>query len=162
MSINSINKSIKDLNLLDSFLFSETTENPENAKLIAGVIIRRVFGWLVHDIQVESEKQYRGVTIGKKGIRLDIQVTEREKEKVVRLYDIEPNAYQEKFIAKRSRYYLSLTDSKLLGTSQRYKELPDYFSVWILPYDPFGDNRMVYTVKNMMAENSELLYNMRE
>ena len=37
--------------------------------------------------------------------------------------------------------------------------LPDYFSVWILPYDPFGDNRMIYTAKNVIVENPELEYN---
>ena len=46
-------------------------------------------------------------------------------------------------------YYFETTD----------KELPDYFSVWILPYDPFGDNRMIYTVKNMVVENPSLVYN---
>ena len=60
MSENSICKTIKDLNLLDSFLFSELTENPENAKLIARIIIKRVFGWNVNDIQVETEKQFHG------------------------------------------------------------------------------------------------------
>ena len=159
MSEKSICKTIKDLNLLDSFLFSELTENPENAKLIARIIIKRVFGWQVDNIEVESEKQYHGYRIGQKGIRLDLQVTELDNKKIIRFYDIEPNQYIEKFLAKRSRYYLSLTDAKLLGTSKKYKELPEYFSVWILPYDPFGDNRMVYTVKNMVAENPQLVYN---
>ena len=159
MSEKSICKTIKDLNLLDSFLFSEFTENPENAKLIAQIIIKRVFGWRINDIEVESEKQYHGYRIGQKGIRLDLQVTERDDKKIIRFYDIEPNQYIEKFLAKRSRYYLSLTDAKLLGTSKKYKELPEYFSVWILPYDPFGDNRMVYTVKNMVVENPQLVYN---
>ena len=159
MSENSICKTIKDLNLLDSFLFSELTENPENAKLIARIIIKRVFGWQADNIEVESEKQYHGYRIGQKGIRLDLQVTERDDKKIIRFYDIEPNQYIEKFLAKRGRYYLSLTDAKLLGTSKKYKELPEYFSVWILPYDPFGDNRIVYTVKNMVVENPQLVYN---
>ena len=134
-------------------------ENPKDAELIARTIIRRVFGWQVADIQVEMEKQYLGTRIGGKGIRLDLQVTEMNQGKAVRLYDIEPNAYEEKYLEKRSRYYLSLTDVKHLGTSKKYKELPDYFSVWILPYDPFGDNRMIYTVKNMVVENPTLVYN---
>ena len=134
-------------------------ENPKDAELIARTIIRRVFGWQVADIQVEMEKQYLGTRIGGKGIRLDLQVTEMEDGKAVHIYDIEPNTYEEKYLEKRSRYYLSLTDVKHLGTSQKYKELPDYFSVWILPYDPFGDNRMIYTVKNMVVENPTLVYN---
>lgn len=159
MSVNSKKKTIKDLNLLDAFLFSETTKNPDNAKLIAQTVIRRVFGWQIADIQVETEKQYHGTKIGRKGIRLDIQVTEKEDGKIIRLYDIEPNTYRDKFIAKRSRYYLSLSDAKLLGTSESYGELPDYFSVWILPYDPFGDNRIMYTVKNIVVENPQIVYN---
>ncbi len=152
-------KTIKDLNLLDSFLFCEATENPENAKLIARIIINRVLGWNVENIHVETEKQYRGISMSNRGIRLDLQVTEKENEKTVRIYDIEPNVYYEKFLPKRSRYYLSITDSKILKTGEHYENLPDYFSIWILPYDPFGDNRMIYTIKNMVVENPRLEYN---
>lgn len=159
MSDKSNRKTIKDLNLLDSFLFCEATENPENAKLIARIIINRVLGWNIENIHVEAEKQYHGISIGNRGIRLDLQVTEKENGKTVRIYDIEPNVYYEKFLPRRSRYYLSLTDSKFLKTGEEYEALPDYFSIWILPYDPFGDNRMIYTIKNMVVENPELEYN---
>jgi len=33
------------------------------------------------------------------------------------------------------------------------------FSIWILPYDPFGDERMIYTVKNIVTENNQIVYN---
>ena len=151
--------SLQELNLLDSFLFSVTTENPENAKLIAKIIIRRVLGINTENIQVETEKQYKGINVGKKGIRLDVQVKEYNSKQLVRIYDIEPNSYIEPHLAKRNRYYLSLTDTKFLGASTDYDKLPEYFSIWILPYDPFGDNRMIYTVKNQVVENPDLVYN---
>ena len=159
MSVISYRKSLKDLNLLDSFLFSTATVDPNNAKLIARVIIRRVFGWNLTDIEVGTEKQYPGISVGQKGIRLDLEVIEKENGKIVRIYDIEPNAYVDKTIPKRSRYYQSLSDVKHLKASTIYNYLPDYFSIWILPYDPFGDNRMIYTVKNIVVENPELEYN---
>ena len=159
MSVISYRKSLKDLNLLDSFLFSTATVDPNNAKLIARVIIRRVFGWNLTDIEVGTEKQYPGISVGQKGIRLDLEVIEKEDGKIVRIYDIEPNAYVDKTIPKRSRYYQSLTDVNHLNASKIYSYLPDYFSIWILPYDPFGDNRMIYTVKNIVVENPELEYN---
>ena len=37
--------------------------------------------------------------------------------------------------------------------------MPEYISIWILPYDPFGKNCMIYTVKNVVEEFPELLYN---
>lgn len=79
--------SLQELNLLDSFLFSVTTEN---AKLIAKIIIRRVLGINTENIQVETEKQYKGINVGKKGIRLDVQVKEYNRKQLVRIYDIEP------------------------------------------------------------------------
>lgn len=159
MSVISYRKSFQDLNLLDSFLFSTATVDPNNAKLIARVIIRRVFGWTLTNIEVETEKQYPGIGVGQKGIRLDLEVIEKEDGKIVRIFDIEPNAYVDKTIPKRSRYYQSLSDANHLNASKVYSYLPDYFSIWILPYDPFGDNRMIYTVKNIIVENPELEYN---
>ena len=84
MSENSCRKSIENLNLLDSFLFLAATTDPDNAKLIARVIIRRVFGWNLTDIEVGAERQYPGVNVGQKGIRLDLEVIEKEDGKVVR------------------------------------------------------------------------------
>ena len=159
MSVISYRKSFQDLNLLDSFLFSTATVDPNNAKLIARVIIRRVFGWTLTNIEVETEKQYPGIGVGQKGIRLDLEVIEKEDGKIVRIFDIEPNAYVDKTIPKRSRYYQSLSDANHLNASKVYSYLPDYFSIWILPYDQFGDNRMIYTVKNTIVENPELEYN---
>jgi hypothetical protein len=33
------------------------------------------------------------------------------------------------------------------------------YSIWILPSDPFGANRMIYTVKNSVVENNDIMYN---
>ena len=159
MSNISNNKKFKDLDLLDSFLFIESTTKQEHAKFIAKLIIQRALGWDVKEISVENEKQYQGIATGKRGIRLDLQVSESMNGKIVRLYDIEPNKYSEVNLPKRSRYYQSLTDAKYLGASMKFCELPEYFSLWILPYDPFGGDRMVYTVKNQVVENPELVYN---
>ena len=59
----------------------------------------------------------------------------------------------------RSRYYQSLMDSKLLPRNARYQQLPDAVTIWILPYDPFGDDRMIYTVKNIVVKNNDIRYN---
>jgi len=50
-------------------------------------------------------------------------------------------------------------DSKLVPTNNSYNSLPNLTSIWILPYDPFGDDQMIYHVKNMIAENNQLVYN---
>lgn len=155
-------KELKDLNMMDAFLFDALTEKPEDAKVIARTIVRRVLGHDLREIMVESQKQFLGLELGQRGIRMDLWVRETETDmegrSVVRLYDIEPNTYEDD-LPKRSRYYQATADAKELPTSSKFKSLPQLIMIWILPYDPFGDDRMLYTVKNMVVENKELVYN---
>ncbi len=90
-----------------------STENPEDAKVIARTIVRRVIG---------------------------------------------PYIYKD-HLPKRSRFYQAKADVKALPVGMAYENLPELVMIWILPYDPFGDDRMLYTVKNMVVENNELVYN---
>lgn len=85
-------------------------------------------------ISVVPEKSVLGIDIGNHGIRMDLYIEEYENEHMARVYDIEPNKYKS-------------------------RELPEYISIWILPYDPFGQNRMVYTVKNCVEEDTQIVYN---
>lgn len=152
-------KSLQELNLIDAFLFSATTENPKDAELIAKIIIERATGKKVKEISVIPEKQLSGINMRKHGIRMDLYITESEENSVVKVYDIEPNKYDISEIPRRSRYNQALTDVKLLSAGEGYENLADYISVWILPKDPFGENRMVYTVQNSVVESSQIVYN---
>lgn len=82
-----------------------------------------------------------------------------EHKKLARVYDIEPNNYDIDKLPKRDRFYQSMLDVKFFESGQRFDELPELVSIWMLPQDPFGDNRMIYTIKNVVEENNELLYN---
>ncbi len=153
-------RTLQSLNLIDSFLFQEFTEKEENAKLLAKLIVKRVTGIeLGNNILVENEKVINGVKLGLRGIRMDIRVIEKNGEKVARIHNIEPNIYQDKDLAYRCRYYQSITDAKYLKSGCKFRELPTLVSIWILEQDLFGENRMMYTVKNMVEENSSIVYN---
>ena len=156
-------KTLQDLNMMDSFLFEATTEDMENAKKIAKIIIKRTTGHAVENLVIEPQKQLKGLSLDRRGIRMDLYVQEntafQDGTSTLRLYDIEPNKYYEKDLPRRNRFYQSLIDSKLLPSNSRYQNLPDLITIWILPYDPFGDERMIYTIKNMVVENQELVYN---
>ena len=160
---NYIHKEIKplqDLNLINSFLFDSSMENPKNAKFIAKTIVKRATGRELSDFIVETQKEFKAIEPGKRGIRLDILVSVPDVDgRVNELYDIEPNDYYEPDLAKRTRFYNALTDVKLLNSNDAFSELPELISIWILTYDPFGDNRMIYTVKNIVTDNPNLKYN---
>ena len=154
---------LKDLNLIDDFLFQEATSNPIHAEIIAKAIIRRTLGIKLDNIIVEVEKPINNHQKNRRGIRMDICVTEFDSTHnatiPTRLFKIEPNKYKESNLPKRSRYSTSLLDAKLLPTNTSPSMLPTIYSIWILPYDPFGEDRMVYTVKNTVVENHKIDYN---
>lgn len=156
-------KPYEELNLMDSFLFETATEKPENAITVAKPIIERATGRKVQKLVVHPQKDLKGINVNTHGIRMDVYTEEvaetPDGNEVTCVYDIEPNNYYDKDLPRRNRYYQSMIDSKLLPSGEPYKNLPDMYSIWLLPYDPFGDNRMIYTVKNMVAENNQIVYN---
>lgn len=72
---------------------------------------------------------------------------------------MEPNNITSVNLPRRSRYYQALIDVKLLDSGVDYDDLPDMWTIWILPYDPFGLNYMLYSVKNIVEEDNEIDYN---
>lgn len=75
------------------------------------------------------------------------------------IYDLEMNKrLKRKSLPKRSRYYHALIDSKILDAGKDYRHLRRVVIIMILPYDPFGKNRMVYTVRNSCMENPSVPY----
>ena len=150
---------LQGLNLINSFLFRASTENPEHAKFIAKLIIERATGRKVGEISVAAEKSLTGIDLGQHGICMDLYVEEYEGKRTARVYDIEPNNYGADELPMRSRYSQALTDVKLLESGTNYKNLPNYISIWILPFDPFSKNKMLYTVKNCVAEDTQIVYN---
>lgn len=136
---------LEELNMMDSFLFEAATEDAENAEKIARIIIERVTGHRVKNLIIESQKSLKGINVDKRGIRMDLYSTEKDMANencLLRSYDIEPNNYYEKDLPRRNRYYQSLMDTKLLPSGAGYEKLPDVTTIWILPYDPFDDDRI--------------------
>ncbi len=75
------------------------------------------------------------------------------------IYDIEPNRkYEKKSLPRRMRYYHGLIDTQLLSNGIRYDKLQNVMIIVILPYDPFGKDRMVYIVQNQCVEDRSVPY----
>ncbi len=159
--MSSVKKRIEELDLMDDFLFTEATTDPETAPLLLKMIIERAVGLKVEKLIIEPQKTVNGVDTDSHGIRMDVtarEVTDIDG-KTIRLFDVEPNNIKEVHLPKRSRYYQALADVKLLETGLDYDKLPDMWTIWILPYDPFGLDYRVYTVKNVVEESPKIEYN---
>ena len=57
---NPCKKKLEDLNMMDSFLFDASTEDPEAASVIARTIVKRVTGHELKEFTLENQKQVSG------------------------------------------------------------------------------------------------------
>ncbi|MGN0389512.1 MAG: hypothetical protein ACI4L2_01770 [Wujia sp.] len=76
------------------------------------------------------------------------------------IYDLEPNKYQKESREelRRARYYHSLIDKSIFKSGQLYSKLEKVVVIFILPYEPFGYDRMMYTVKRHCVEEPDMPY----
>ena len=125
------------------------------------------FYWIFKNLNIVTQKSYGGRDTGLHGARLDVYIEEGDEveidsSNVSTIYDIEPDKNNKRkdidFIAQRTRFYHAIIDSRSLKSGQSYDKLKKVFVIFICPYDPFGDDRMIYTIRNHCVENPELPY----
>ena len=142
-------KELKDLDLLDRFLFAEAIEDPETMELILEVILGRE---IILNHLPQAEKEQRRF-LWSKQVKLDVWA--KAVDDVV--YDTEVQKRNTKDLPKRSRLYNSLIDSNLLppGTAS-YKPLNDVYVIMIMPFDLFGKGLYRYTFNMKCQEVPDL------
>ena len=158
---------LAELDLLDDFLFNALLAYPEYGKKFCRKFLKILFGREFKNLNIVTQKSYGGRDTGLHGARLDVYIEEGDEveidsSNVSAIYDIEPDKNNKRkdidFIAQRTRFYHAIIDSRSLKSGQSYDKLKKVFVIFICPYDPFGDDRMIYTIRNHCVENPELPY----
>lgn len=121
-------KPLKDLRLLDRFLFAELMEDEECSKEVLEIILGKDISLLSKE---QTEKEIRTAT-WLKSIRLDVYSVDEEGN----VYDTEMQQNWRDDLEKRSRFYQGLLDSSLLiPGEQNYNALNDTYIIMIMPFD---------------------------
>ena len=142
-------KSLKELNLLDKFLFDEAMDDPENVKTMLDIILRQNTN-LKHPPQTEKEQR---TSIDNRQIRLDVYAIDEDDV----IYEVEAQKENTHNLPKRSRLYQGIIDSKLLppGVAD-FNLLNEVLIVLITPFDLFGYGLYRYTFQMRCEEVPEL------
>ena len=142
-------KSLKELNLLDKFLFDEAMDDPENVKTMLDIILSQNTN-LKHPPQTEKEQR---TSIDNRQIRLDVYAIDEDDV----IYEVEAQKENTHNLPKRSRLYQGIIDSKLLppGVAD-FNLLNEVLIVLITPFDLFGYGLYRYTFQMRCEEVPEL------
>ena len=151
-------RKLEELNLVDDFLANSLTSHAVYGEPAARCILECILGRKIGKIKVTPQRAVQGEDTNKHGIRMDVYLDEEDGE----LFDLEPdNNDGEADVAalpKRVRFYHAKLDAGCLKAGVDYGELRNVIVIFITTYDPFGLDRMVYTVKSGCIEVPELPY----
>lgn len=156
-------RKLEDLNVMDNFLFQQLVSRGEDGEDFCRRLLETILGKRIGKIKVIPQKPIAGLDTELHGIRLDAYVEAEgpdiDMEVEPEIYDIEPNRTVERErLPKRTRFYQGLIDARLLDGGWDYRLLKNVVIIMILPYDPFGKNRMLYTIKNQCMEDASVQY----
>lgn len=142
-------RTLKDLNLMDKFLFDEAMEDKDNMKTLLDIVL----GQDTHlKYPPQTEKEFRNSKENRQ-IRLDVYAIDEDDV----VYDTEPQKQNTKNLPKRSRLYQGLIDSNLLPPgSIDFNALNTVIIIMIMPFDLFGYELYQYTFRMKYEEISEL------
>ena len=147
-------KKLEEMNLLDDFLFGSVVTYPEIGERFVKILLRTIFGREFKHLSVTAQKVFYGADTDKHGARLDLYLEAEIGEAFggnAVVYDIEPDKRDcwsdRKMLPRRTRFYHGKIAARSLDSGTDYDTLKNVVVIMILPFDPFGLKRMVYTSK---------------
>lgn len=158
-----VKKKLAEMNLLDDFLFGSVVAYPEIGESFVRILLRIVFGREFGRLSVTAQKVLYGEDTDLRGARLDVCLElEEDAEGRATVYDVEPdrndNKKDIKALSRRVRFYHGKLIARELNAGAEFNELKNVVILMIVPYDPFGLNRMICTIENGCKEVPEMPY----
>ena len=138
-------KTLKDLNLLERFLFSQVADDPDTMRDMLEIILGRE---VVLKLLPQTEKEQRTHPLNRY-VRLDVWAMDEEE----RIYNTEVQKEDTGNLPKRSRFYQALIDSNLLKPGEvGFQRLNPVYIILICPFDLFGYGLYRYTFQMQCKE----------
>jgi len=156
-------RALKELNLLDDFLMGAVASNeeigPEFCRIVLSTFLERKIG----TVKVIAQRTIPAISPELRGIRMDVEVTESQETSeelpAMNIYDIEPHIPKDGNLPRRNRFYQAKVDGRNMpGGTEDFYRLPNLYVITITPYDPFGYDYMMYTVRNKCEEVPAMNY----
>ncbi|HJA91799.1 MAG TPA: Rpn family recombination-promoting nuclease/putative transposase [Candidatus Eisenbergiella merdipullorum] len=141
-------KTIRELNLSDDFLFAKVMADNE----ICRRILEKILKVPIKRVAVPTAQRTIDILFEGKGVRLDVYVNDD----AGTVYNIEMQCSQKRNLPKRTRYYAGSIDLDPIAAGEDYIKLKKVYVIFICTFDPFREDRHIYTFENRCLENLSL------
>ncbi|MDG5853143.1 Rpn family recombination-promoting nuclease/putative transposase [Clostridium beijerinckii] len=146
-----MNKTLKELNLEDDFLFAKVMSDKEICK----ELLENILEIEIEKVEMVEEQKTIDLLLESKGIRLDVYVKDENNT----IYNVEMQRGKHKNLPKRLRYYQGNIDLDLISKGEDYRKLSKSYIIFICTFDLFNKGRHKYTFQNMCLEDNSIMLN---
>lgn len=145
-----VKKTLEELTLMDDYMFAAVMRNTRFLK----PLLESILNIKISRIEFIETQKTEKAAYESKGVRLDLYVVDENGV----IYNVEVQTTDKRNLPKRTRFYQSIIDISTLNPGNDYNKLPNTFIIFICNYDPFGQNRYIYTFENVCREAPELKF----
>eukprot|EP00828_Plagiopyla_frontata_P042446 TRINITY_DN6331_c0_g1_i3.p2 TRINITY_DN6331_c0_g1~~TRINITY_DN6331_c0_g1_i3.p2 ORF type:complete len:236 (+),score=32.99 TRINITY_DN6331_c0_g1_i3:161-868(+) len=146
-----MNKTLKELNLEDDFLFAKVMSDKE----ICRELLEKILEIKIEKVEMIEEQKTIDLLLESKGIRLDVYVKDENNT----IYNVEMQRGKHKSLPKRLRYYQGSIDLDLISKGEDYRKLTKSYIIFICTFDLFHKGRHKYTFQNVCLEDNSVILN---
>ena len=144
----------ENLTLANDFLFGKIMHDKKLCTHLIRLILPDMDIGRIEFTQIQKTSQHTWDT---RGVRFDGFSASDDR----KLFACEMQTSHKKDLPRRTKAYhinmgLEATSKENLKKSGSYNDLPDTFVIFICTFDPFGEDRHIYTFYNMCKENPSL------
>ncbi len=155
-------KPIEEADLMDDIFMNLIAADPDIGENFCRTLLSVLLQLEIGKIKVHAQRFIPGSSINLRGVRLDVEVEEPapgETDRSVNVYDIEPHIGNEENLLRMLRFRQAKIDSRYMKAGDNdFSNLPDLYVIYITDYDVFGEDYMMYTVKNKCLELPQMEY----
>jgi predicted transposase/invertase (TIGR01784 family) len=146
-----MNKTLKELNLEDDFLFAKVMSDKEICK----ELLEKILEIQIEKVEIVEEQKTIDLLLESKGIRLDVYVKDENNT----IYNVEMQRGKHKNLPKRLRYYQGSIDLDLINKGEDYRKLAKSYIIFICIFDLFNKGLHKYTFQNVCLEDNSIILN---
>ena len=152
-------KTLQELDLIDNFLSNAIASNQEINEPFYRLLLSVLLGKELKKIRVLSQQMIPAASPELRGIRMDVEITEYDEGTVTNVYDLEPHIKDELHMPRHNRYYQAKIDGRYVKRGLKdFSGIPNLYVITITNYDLFGEDYMMYTVRNRCEEVPDMEY----
>ncbi len=143
-------KPLSEQTLMNNYVFSMVMREPRRIRPLLEYVLNKKIRSIS---MVEPEKTMKE-KFESKGIRLDLYVEDIDGV----VYDCEVQTTDQKNLPRRMRYYQGMLDITFFPAGADYNKMRKSYVIFICSFDPYGEERYIYTFQNRCDQNHNLLF----